>query len=282
MKKLKAFLYIFKRSISSFSYYKDILETDFSFSIKYLAALSLVATMIVTASIYAKELPNINTFVDTQITAVSNGYPDNLEITVKDKDWSINQAEPYAIKTPETLKTEDNTLPENLIIFNRNGTINDFDTANALVLVNSTNLIVKTTEGFEVQPLNEALKDMPEGTLNKEGFTKLITEFSKITKYIAPFFLVMTFVFIFTYFFVFRMIYLLFVAMSLWIVNMFIKPDVEFKHLYRIGLHSMTVPLVIEVLLKVAGISFMAIPWFFLLNIILGTLVMAKAMKIDD
>jgi len=282
MKKLKAFIYVFKSSISSFSYYKDILDTNFSFSIKYLAVLSLIATSIVTANIYITELPALNNFITQQKSEVIKTYPDELEITLKDKNWSINQTEPYAIKTPESLKTTDTPLPENLVVFNRNGTINDFENAKTLVLVNSTNLLIKSDNKLEVQPLEATLKDIPEGTLNKNLFTNLINEFSKVTKYLAPFFLIVTAIFVFVYFFAFRLVYLIFVAMSLWVVNMFVKPDIEFKHLYRIGLHAMTVPLILEVFLKVAGVSFNTVPWFFLLNIVLGILVMTKAMKIDD
>lgn len=277
MKKIKAFLYVFKQSISSFSYYKDILNTNFAFSIKYLAILSIFAAITTSIGITSLEMPKITKFIEEKKPEIINIYPDNLELSSNNNEWSINQPQPYTIKMPNLLKDEEVKTPENLIVFDQNGTLNDFEKLNTLVLVNKTNLLVKTEEKIEVTPL----QDIPNGTFNKQSYIENINKVTTMTKYIPAVMILAITVGGFFYFFVFRLLYLTFVAMALVVVNMFIKPDVEFKDLYRIALHSMTIPLIIEVLFIILGI-FVTIPWFLITNIILGSLVIAKALKIDD
>lgn len=281
MKKLKAFIYVFKQSISSFSYYKDILNTKFSFSIKYLAVLATLLSLITAGVITGMETPKLLRFIDEQKPNILAIYPDNFEITSNNNEWSINQPEPYAIKMPEFLKVEESEQvknPENLIVFNREGTLNDFENANSLMLLNKSNLLVKSNDKIEVNPL----KDIPNGTFTKDMFVSSTDKILELAKYIPVFMFLFLTIGFFFYFFVFRLIYLLFVAVALVIINIFVKPDVEYKDLYRIALHSMTIPLLIEVLFIIVGISVTTVPWFLLLNIILGVLVIAKALKIDD
>lgn len=281
MKKLKAFIYVFKQSISSFSYYKDILNTKFSFSIKYLAVLAILLSLITSGVITGMETPKLLKFINEQKPNILAIYPDNFEITSNNNEWSINQPEPYAIKMPEFLKTEESEgviNPENLIVFNKEGTLNDFENSNSLMLLNKSNLLVKSTDKIEVNPL----QDIPNGTFTKDMYTVTVDKILELAKYIPVFMFLFLTVGFFFYFFVFRLVYLLFVAIALVIINIFVKPDVEYKDLYRIALHAMTIPLLIEVLFMIVGISVTTVPWFLLLNIVLGTLVIVKALKIDD
>jgi len=279
MKKLKAFFYIFYNSLTSFEYYKDILNTSFSFSIKYLAMLALVATIITTAVLSTKEIPQVTKWIYEQKATFINLYPQDLEVKVENNKWNINQPQPYIIKTPEIFVQEDTSMPKNFVIFDQKGTINDFESRDTLILINETNLLVKTEGKFEVHPL----KDLPNGILNKDSFIGAINQFDGIIKYVPGVFVVITAVFMFFYYFVFRLFYLIFVAVTLLIVNIVLKPDVEFKHLYRIGLHAMTVPFILDMALRISGIEITAaIPWFFILNVIIGILVMAKAAKINE
>ena len=281
MKKLKAFIYVFKQSISSFSYYKDILNTKFSFSIKYLAVLAILLSLITSGAITGMETPKLLKFINEQKPNILAIYPDNFEITSNNNEWNINQPEPFAIKMPDFLKVEESegvTNPENLIVFNREGTLNDFENANSLMLLNKSNLLVKSTDKIEVNPL----QDIPNGTFTKDMYTVAVDKILELAKYIPVFMFLFLTVGFFFYFFVFRLVYLLFVAVALVIINIFVKPDVEYKDLYRIALHAMTIPLLIEVLFIIVGISVTTVPWFLLLNIVLGTLVITKALKIDD
>lgn len=279
MKKLKAFFYIFYNSLTSTKYYKDILETNFSFSIKYLAMLAFLATVISAGVVGVRDAPEIKKFAFEQKNNLINVYPEDLEITVKDNKWDINKPQPYTIQTPENWLNGDTSLPKNLIIFDQKGTINDFETRNTFVLINEKNLIVRGEDKYDVRPLN----DLPNGTLTKNIFSDTVNQFDNFIKYIPAFVIGITAIFMYFYYFIFRLVYLLVVALMLLIVNIFIKPDIEFRHLYRIGLHSMTLPFVIDLGFRMVGIvDTTGIPWFFIVNVIIGTLVMAKAAKIND
>jgi hypothetical protein len=279
MKKIKAFIYIFYNSLTSFSYYKDILNTSFSFSIKYLAVLAIVATIITTSVVSTKDLPKITQWVNDQKITLINLYPEDFEIKVENNKWNINKEQPYIVKTPESFKTPEATLPKNFIIFDQKGTINDFEARDTMILVNETNILSKSNGKFDVYPL----KELPNGTLNKQRFTEIINQFDVFIKYIPAIFIVITTIFMFFYYFVFKLIYLLFVAIALVIANMFIKPSIEFKHLYRIALHAMTVPFILDMLIKISGVQDTSgVPWFLIINIVIGMLVMITATKIND
>jgi len=279
MKKLKAFAYVFYKSLTSLEYYKDILETDFSFSIKYLAVLALVATIVNTSITSTVEIPQIMSWVYEQKNNLIDVYPNDLEITAQDNALSINQPEPYEIKTPGNMKENGAPLPANLVVFDKNGTINDFEVKDTLVLVNETNMLVRNGNSFDTYPI----KDIPNGKVDKQIFTNAVNSFDSVIKYIPFAFVLVTALVLFFYYFVFRLVYLLIVSLTLLIVNMFVKPDVEFKHLYRIALHAMTAPLLIDLVLRVFNIQyFVTIPWFYFLNVVLGTIVIIKAAKIND
>ena len=279
MKKIKAFFYVFRKSLTSFEYYKDILDTSFSFSIKYLAVLAMLATIVTVGITSVTEVPKINGWIYDQKNNLLDLYPNDLEITVNNNEWSINEEEPFEIKTPDYMFDDGGNIPSNLIILNHEGTINDFEDSDTMVLVNKSNMLVKSETKFEVY----SLENLPNGTFTKQNFIETLDQVDGVVRYVPVIFVLVAGIFLFFYYFIYRLVYLLPVAMTLLIVNMFVKPDVEFKHLYRIALHSMTAPLLIDMLLRILSINVtIPIPWFFFLNVVLGAFVIAKATRIND
>ncbi len=156
MKKIKAFIYTFYKSLTSLEYYKDLLKVTLGFSIKYLLTLAVIGTVFATLALSTSVIPAVKSWTKTFVFEFKNVYPKDLEITITDNKWSLNKPEPYAIPTPtslaktmeegpdQTTNEEDKVaFPKNLIIFDKKGTIDQFEKGDTLVLVNENNFITK-------------------------------------------------------------------------------------------------------------------------------------------
>jgi len=292
MKKIKAFIYIFTNSLLSTKYYKEILKTPFSFSIKYLFILSFVLAFISSAASTYIRVPILKDTLLQFKQSVIQVYPDDLEVYINEGNWSINKQEPFAIKTPQyLLETENNQtaqdetyqsmVPNNFIVFDTDGTINDFYEADTLMLLNEKNLLIKEESGYRTI-VNE-IDENQNVVITKESFIEDLKPIDSITNYLDYIFFFIFFVVLFIYFFIYRTFYLIFVAIILKLINIFIKPTLDFKEIYRVGLHSMTLPLILETMLISGNTSLsLNIDWFLLLNITIGTLVILSATKFDE
>ena len=135
MKKIKTFLYVLKNSISSPKYYNDIVKTKINFSIKYFLALSLLVSVISVIGYSITYLPNYISEINTAYKSIEEGFPEDLIIEFKDGTWSSNKEGPVIIKQVDL--GEGSKLPENLFVFDRDGTIEKIDEYNTMFLVNS-------------------------------------------------------------------------------------------------------------------------------------------------
>jgi hypothetical protein len=190
MQKLKSFIFIFKNSLLSFDYYKDVIQTPVSFSVKYYIILALIVSLVTTGAISARLLPKLQPELNNLVSQVQNYYPDELVLTMTDGKLSINKDEPYVIPLPKALaenqtdgQQDENTekLPENLVVLDSQGTIDNLETYNTLILINSANVLYRDQNGkIEVYPL----KDMPNGQFNKQNFNELVDKVKAFLGYL--------------------------------------------------------------------------------------------------
>ena len=100
--------------------------------------------------------------------------------------------------------------------------------------------------------------------MNGFGF---IADFAPLVLFLATF-TAMAF-----YYVVVRTVYLLFVAAVLMAVGYARGTKYKYSKFYQIGLHAMTIPLLIELVMILSGFSFGIPLWFFVLNVVLGVFV---------
>ena len=101
MIKLKAAIYVFTKSLTSPKYYNDIVKTNFGFSMKYFSVLALISSLVAFSGLVKPIMTDLGDSLKAVETTVVDSFPDDLEITVKDGEVSINQPEPYIFQTPE-------------------------------------------------------------------------------------------------------------------------------------------------------------------------------------
>ena len=113
MKKLKAFFYVYKNSMTSPKYYKEVLKTDLNFSLKYYLMLVLVASILITTIETVSVTPKIKSQISGFAENARQVYPDDLLIKVEEGKWSVNREEPFVIPMPQI---PNESVPENAIV----------------------------------------------------------------------------------------------------------------------------------------------------------------------
>ena len=280
MKKLKAFYYIFIKSATSFEYYKDLVGTGLSFSIRYLIMLVLITSVIlgiaVSVETSAKLQSDVKKLLDQSIVL----YPDNLVVTAKDGQLSINQPEPLILKTPEIFQSkvtgktakDEMKIPGNLVIFNSNGVLDDVKKLDTLVLVNKTNFLIQNVSKIEVYPT----KDVPNGQFGKQNLIDLVAKIKTYIKFIPLGIFALVLITSIFYNLGFRVIYILIATVLLMFAGKAMKLNLNFTKYFKIAIHTTTIPLILEILMGVLSISVGLPFWFLILNTVIGLLVLNK------
>ena len=274
MKKLKAAIYVFINSLTSQKYYQHIVETRFSFSLKYFAVLALIASLITFSSTVKPITRDLSEGIGALETTVLSAYPKDLIITLKSGELSINQPEPYIFVMPKDFAAEPEDAepvaktPSNFLVFDSNGTLNDLEKYDTLILVNKTNILVQSNNKVEVYPL----KDYPDGELTAETLRSLATEIRPFLKAIP--YIVLGFALLGTvlYYFGFRLAYLLIVSLLLMAFGALRGLKLSFSKYYQVGLHAITLPLIVEVLSDAFQYPINYPYWFLMLNVLVGVI----------
>lgn len=242
MKKLKTFLYVLKNSVFSPRYYNDIVKTKINFSIKYFLALSFLVSIISVIGYSIIYLPKYISEINTAYQSIEEGFPEDLVIEFKDGSWSTNKEGPVIIKQIEL--GGDSKLPENLFVFDKEGTIEKIDEYNTMFLVNSENILYKTdVEGIVAQPL----KNVPNGTLDKNLLNEKMQTIDKVVE-LLPFLLPLA-LFIPTFLFEYvggSIFIILLSALGVYVASISTKKKIDFKSAFQICIHASTIPMVVR------------------------------------
>ena len=269
MKKLKAATYVFANSLISPKYYQHIIETRFSFSLKYFAVLALIASLITFSSTVKPITQDLSEGISALESTALNAFPEDLVVTLKDGELSINQPEPYIFAMPKDFTDEPETkTPSNFLVFDSIGTLDDLEKYDTLILVNRTNILVQGSNKVEVYPL----KDYPDGELTAEILRSFANEVKPFLKAIP--YIVLTFALLGTvlYYFGFRLAYLVIVSLALMAFGSLRGLKLSFSKYYQVGLHAITLPLIIEVLSDAFQFPINYPYWFLVLNVLVGVI----------
>lgn len=297
MQKLKAFFYVLKQSITApltgSDYYADLLaNASVWFSIKYFFVLAFFAFVTTSVFVIAPVVPEIQKFSDNLFAGVAQIYPADLVIKASGGELSINQPEPYIIPMPkeafggisiaDSAETDEDIelakLPTNLLVFDSEGTLDDLDTYDTLFLVNKTNILGRNTgKGkIEVVPLKEMLKDLTDTEFGKKDVDKIIEAARPFFAALPYVFFVVALVFMAIYNFGFRLVGLLIVALVLLVFGRLRGFNYKFGQYYKIGIHAITIPLLLEIVFSLVRYNPPVGAWAFWANILLGIFILVR------
>ncbi|MFH1648679.1 MAG: DUF1189 family protein [Patescibacteria group bacterium] len=269
MKKLKAFFYVYKNSMTSPKYYKEVLKTDLNFSLKYYFMLVLFASTLITTIETILVVPNIKTKIMGFAESARQTYPEDLIIKIEEGKWSVNREEPFVIPMPQI---PNENVPENAIVFYRQGTISDVDLFDTVVLVNDVNIVVRGANGIQARSLD----NVPDIEVNKETFDNFIEFLFSFTRFLPYIIFIATLLGLLIYFIFFRLFYSLFLGAAIYALSLLNKKPLNYMGSYRIGLHTMTLPITFQVVLALVRSSLRLPLWFFILNIFFALVVLSR------
>jgi hypothetical protein len=269
MKILKTFGHVYYNSISSLAYYRDVLVARTSFSLKYVFALGIVFTIIATANFTLRIYPKVQAFVDKFPTEIEKIYPNELVITGKNNEWFINQPEPYAIAFPykDMFKELKDSNTGNLVVFDKQGTMETFSDYNTLILIGNKFAYTRDNNNkISATPLTE----IPEGSFTKQTLINWLTEVMPLVKAVVgviPIIVGLLYLLANTSM---RVFYTVILALLLLLTSALFKKGLTYTESFKIGLHAITLPWTIQILISLIDVTIPIPLWFTLLALMVG------------
>ena len=271
IQKPKAFFYVFYKSLAFPKYYKEILKTKTSFTTKYFLALTALAALTMAISTSITVIPQLQKTASEFISQIKDIYPDDLVISAQNNEWAINKEEPLIVTVPVLEEAQDD-FPDNFIVFDHEGTVEDMDTYNTFALINSKNMLFKDAGGLSTYPL----KDIPDGEIHKEGFVQMMDKLHSFISVLTYLFIVVGFIPIFLILALTWGFEILVLSGVLWAISIIMATKMKFLNAVRVSVHTMSLPVVITVLASLLRFEIPLVGWFFVLHLIIGIVVLGE------
>jgi hypothetical protein len=275
--KAKTFWHILKNSVASPEYYQDLITHHLSYSAKFYITFAVMTSLFLGLVTTFKTAPAMQNTISEFLNNAKDVFPSDVELVIKDGTFELNQPQPYIIPLPDDLKkilAKDVDMT-NLIVIDKAGTIEDMQNYKTLALMNEKNLIINDPRSIQVYPLS----NFPEGTLDQQAFNSFVDglwPLARVLPILGFFALFLRYV---VYLLVLTPTYILFVALVYKIIGAIMNLDLEYKRYYQIGLHTVTVPVLIETLSVTLGLN-IAIPlWFLGVHFVLVGYILFKVLN---
>jgi hypothetical protein len=288
MKKLKAFFYVYKNSLLNPKYYKDLLGTNMNFTIKYYIMLAVTLSLIYATAITVRNFADVKLGVSTFTEQARNLYPEDLEIVFENETWNMNKEAPVVIQLPEETMRELITvegetaqnIPKNLLVLDKEGTIEQLKELDTLALINEKNLLVRSGEEITSMPLKDTIpfKKLENYKVTQTEFNNML-EYARYIPSVLPVVLFISGILGMT---TGGVIQTLIVAMILYVVAMILKPKRSYNEVIKIAFHTSTLILSIQILLGVVAIGFVHPQVFWAGHIGYGILVLSTIKGIPE
>ena len=237
-----------KNSIYNKEYYQStVLNQSLRSSVKYLAKLSLLVALL-GCVVFSVALPRLIVKAKGAITSTVDEYPNDLIVTLKDGNVSINKPEPYIVKVPESLsKPTDSNSPkiENLIVINTTEpfSLDKFKSYATYILITKTEVVSMQSKNGEIKI--SSLDKLGNLEITKSWVMEKEAVLMKILPSIISIIVVLMFIGISIGLFVATLIALLFSAIIVWLIFKIKKTEITYKKSYQVALHASTIILII-------------------------------------
>lgn len=281
MDKLKTFYRSFIKSITSPSYYRDIVKAPLSFSIKYILFLSYLVVLFhtLTAVGYlAFQLPKLPEHIETVKQRLNTFYPQDLIVTVENGTLSTNKQEPIHFNIPELQDEE----IQHILTIDTSAQVENYPDYNSLILVTDEEYVYpeNTPEGYSVVQIDETGEHM---TISRENYDQLLGEVVPLLERlpsIAPYILIGIVLLVPFFGAVFEFIRNIFsvglFTLITWLISQVLKIKLNYTKLFQMGLHAATVPVLITAILFLFGVS---LPLIYLSSFLLWMVIILTQYK---
>lgn len=261
--KIKDFGNTYFKSASNIEFIGNIIHKPINYSVKYFLALSIIFSTIGAISFYLQDSKEIKASAVKFVEDLTKSYPEDLVITVKDGVVKVNQPEPFFIKTPKALRSQDEVFPENFLTFDSGGTIEDLEKYNTAYLINSKNVIGNVGGKMEVN----ATADIPDSKLNRQDFMTIIGRLNEFLNLIPILLAISVFIIYLITYLGINVLGFLAIASILKLFGNTLKTSTSFWNYFQIAIHAATLPLSVALLLTLLHINILPALVYFFANI---------------
>jgi len=276
------FFTLIKESIYSPEFYRGLPSKPLSFSVKYFYMLALALSLVVTVVFSFTFIPAISSFLKNIGPAITAYFPDELVITTKGGEVSVNVPEPYVLPVPPALQVipmdgaeGKGQMPTNLVVIDTKNEFSEtaFAEYDTLVLLMKKSVAFSDGEG---KIRIESLGDIPDYTIDKALVQKFASRTGSFLKYLAPI-LVFGIFFVSLVVFTFYLIYLFLAALLVWLVMKMRRAEAGYKKAYQVGIHAMTLGLILNTFFLVVFLPKPTMPFLFSILLIFVVAVNVKS-----
>lgn len=241
-----------KNSIYNQDYYKNVvLNESLKQSVKYILKLSVILVLVL-LFIFSFKMPGLISKGKSLMSSMAEDYPQDLIISIKNGEVSINQPEPYIFGMPNYLQDDEDSSVElketNFLVINTTDDYNldKFNEYQTVFLLAKKEIVAKKADNnFEVFSLSK-VKDVD---IDKNWILEKESLFlNKILPWVTAFAIPFLFIFIFIGFSIGALFIALWYALVVLIIFKFKKIDLSYKKCYQIALHASTLILILSLL----------------------------------
>lgn len=251
-------------AINSPAFYSTVPQNGFGKALKYFLLLALCLTIITSVPIIINIVGNTQGEVVKAVNETSNFYPDELEIKIDKGRVSTNVNEPYFIKIPRSLNS--NNKESNLLVIDTNtpfsaSKFNEYKTA---VWLTKDSVFYQGQNTSEIKAYD--LSKIDNFTVNKDLINSLADKIKPWIKFVAPVLSIAILIGVYISY-DFKLFYLLFLALIILVLSKILKKDLSYWNAYKLGLYGMTLGLIIDTFLGLTSgfIHFKGFPFMFTL-----------------
>lgn len=238
-----------RASIYNQGYYQSLRKKPFLYSLKYYLTLALLLSFVAAFVFLFTLMPVVRPFVDGFGSKILNDYPEDLRVVIKKGQVSTNVAEPYFIKVPEEISQEIEAVNpgvENLFVVDTQSqpTSEQIRHYKTLILLTKESVVYYDRNKIAIQSLGK----VADFTLDKGVVSSFLEKIQPYLKFFFPIIVVFVFLIVFTGA-ILNLLYLVLIALLIWLIARARKIEIGYKKAYQIGLHLMTLALVVDVVL---------------------------------
>jgi hypothetical protein len=238
-----------KNSVYNKEYYKKTVLTESSGeSIKYIAQVSLILALLASI-IFAFTTPKILSLIKETLSTVVDDYPEDLVVSIKEGNATINRPEPYFVTVRGPLEDDDSLQNENILNMM---VINTTEPFNSSKFKEYQTLSLLTKNEIVVVGQNSEIKILPLSTFGNVDITKSwVFEkqawLYKLLPWLMVGMFILFFIGIFFIEFVGSMFFFLIFALVAWLILKIKKINVSHGRAYQVTAHAGTLIMILVI-----------------------------------
>jgi len=257
---MKELMSTVRSSVYNPVFYRELLQKRFLFSFKYYSAFAFFIVLVLTITLSIPLVSDANKVAREFPKKFFEYIPDQLEVTVTNGVVSTNVEEPFHFPVPPPFREaleKDGIM--NLLVIDTKApfSVAQFSDFRTLAWLGSNQWVyVGDYQGaIQIQPLDKGVSLV----VNEEILRTYESYIAPYYKYIGPIIAVAIFVAL-CFIYVGYLLYMIIGAIVIYILLKLMKIPATYGKSYQIGLHALTLPVLLQFLFVLLNLPIMRIP----------------------